>query len=108
MSPNPVESGSDIIINIIAPCDLSIMDEPNIDDIPTNKSANISSNKRAYLLDIDGFVAIYDLKGALKKKIEFSNYGELNVELNGLEKGLHIVEIFDGVNLQRQKLLIQD
>ncbi len=86
LGPNPATDKSTVIINIIAPCD----------GVLVTKSSGF-----------DGYVAIYDIRGVLKKKESFTNYNNIELDLSGLENGPHYVEIYDGKTIQKKTLLIQ-
>ena len=85
IAPNPASDRSTIIINIPAPCDPVMMQSSGI----------------------NGYVAVYDNQGILKKKIEYNSYGNIELELSGLNNGLHHIEIYDGKKIQKKSIIIQ-
>jgi len=85
IAPNPASDQSTVIINIPAPCDLSTMQSSTF----------------------DGYVALYDNQGTLKKKTKYKSYGNIELDLSGLKNGLHHIEIYDGKSIQKKTILIQ-
>lgn len=85
LAPNPASNQSTIIIDIPAPCDLSTMQSTSF----------------------NGYVAISDNQGTLKKKTSYKQYGNIELDLTGLKNGIHHVEIYDGESVKKMQLLIQ-
>ncbi len=85
IAPNPASDQSTVIINIPAPCDQTLMQSSSF----------------------NGYVAIYDNQGTLKKKENYKTYGNIDLDLSGLKNGVHHIEIYDGKTIQKKSILIQ-
>jgi len=85
IAPNPASDQSTVIINIPAPCDQTLMQSSSF----------------------NGYVAIYDNQGTLKKKENYKTYGNIDLDLSGLKNGVHHIEIFDGKTIHKKTILIQ-
>jgi hypothetical protein len=85
IAPNPAIDQSTIIINIPAPCD-QLMKQSS---------------------SFNGYIAVYDNHGTLKKKTNYKNYGNVELDLTDLNNGPHFIEIYDGKSIQKKTILIQ-
>jgi hypothetical protein len=55
----------------------------------------------------NGYVAVYDNQGTLKKKTNYKQYSNIELDLSGLKNGIHHIEIYDGKKIKKMKILIQ-